>query len=80
MDLPINPPLDKPYEILMHCGPNCRVIEFDVTNQFTLQFDRFSQAIIQDRPVPIPLEDAYNNIKVIDAIIGSHDSCKWHTI
>ena len=80
MDLPINPPLDKPYEILIECSSNCREIVFDVTNQFTLQFDRFSEAVIQDMVVPIPLEDAYNNIKVIDGIIESHKTCKWHII
>jgi predicted dehydrogenase len=80
MDLPINPPIDKPYGIRILRGADCQKSRFDITNQFTLQFDQFSQAIIEDRTVPIPLEDACNNMKVIDAIIGSHKSCKWHRI
>ena len=36
-----------------------------------IQGDRFAEAILNDAPVPIPLEDAVANMEVIDAIVAS---------
>jgi hypothetical protein len=41
---------------------------FDPVDQYTLQGDAFSKAIIEDKPVPVPLVDAVNNMKVIDEL------------
>lgn len=42
-------------------------------NHYTLQGDQFSKAILEDIPPPTPLEDALNNMKVIDGIFESSE-------
>jgi len=41
---------------------------FETANQYTLQCDLFSNAILNNEPVPTPLEDAVNNMKIIEAV------------
>jgi len=49
-------------------------------DQYTLQADEFSLAILGERSqVPVPLEDAARNMAVIDAIVRSTESGKWET-
>jgi hypothetical protein len=42
-----------------------------VCDQYQIQGDHFAEAILNDAPVPIPLEDAVSNMEVIDAIVAS---------
>jgi predicted dehydrogenase len=49
----------------------------DVCNQYTIQGDLFSQAVLNDTDVPTPLEDAVANMKVIEALIQSAKSGTW---
>ena len=42
-----------------------------VCDQFTLQGDRFSLAIIRDEEVPVPLSDAAANMRVIESLLKS---------
>ena len=53
---------------------------FDVCDQYTLQGDLFAQAILDDTPVPTPLEDAVANMRVIDALVTSAQTSAWVTI
>jgi predicted dehydrogenase len=46
-------------------------------DQYTIQGDVFSRAILEDREVPVPLEDAIANMAVIDAIFRAAESGKW---
>lgn len=39
-------------------------------NHYTLQGDAFSEAILEDGPVPTPLEDAVANMRVIEKILN----------
>ena len=55
-------------------------IFFDAIDQYTIQADHFAQAIINDSKVPYSLEDAVNNMKVIEAVFESaYDKC-WKDI
>jgi len=47
--------------------------------QFTIPGDEFSKAIRNNTEVPVPLEDAISNMKVIDAIFRSSSTGKWET-
>ena len=49
----------------------------EVCNQYTIQGDLFSRAVLEDREVPVPLEDAMANMQVIEALISSARSRKW---
>lgn len=58
-------------------GKNLTVEEFPICNQYTLQGDAFSQAILEDSEVPVPVEDAILNMAVIEAIFKSARSGGW---
>jgi predicted dehydrogenase len=45
--------------------------EFEAVDQYTLQGDFFSKAILDNTKVPTPFEDAVANMKVIDAVFES---------
>ena len=73
--IPFNAPIDIGCKIVIHHGDkfekNNKVIEMDISNQYTLQGDAFSKAILNDDEVPVTLEDTYKNIKVIEALFAS---------
>ena len=52
-------------------GGGVAVEEFAPCDQYTLQGDAFSRAILAKSPPPVPLEDALANMKVIDALLRS---------
>ncbi|HJS24508.1 MAG TPA: Gfo/Idh/MocA family oxidoreductase [Pyrinomonadaceae bacterium] len=65
--IPFNAPNDRPTQILF----NDELIEFPVCDQYEIQGSLFSQAIRENNEQPIPLEDAINNMAVIDAVFKS---------
>jgi predicted dehydrogenase len=76
LEMPFNPPVDKPTHINLHNTSGKREFELDICDQFTLQGDQFSKAILEDTTVPTPLEDAVANMIVIDALFQSaHTGC-----
>jgi predicted dehydrogenase len=85
VEVPFNPPTDKPSRIFIDDGKDLyaggsQVVEsFPICNQFTIQFDLFSKAIRENAEVPNPLEDSICNMAVIDALFRSSDSGKWET-
>ena len=52
---------------------------FPICDQYALQGDAFSKAILEDTPVPTPLTDAIENMAVIDALFESASSSSWVT-
>jgi predicted dehydrogenase len=54
--------------------------EFPICDQYTLQGDQFSKAILDDGEVPVPLEEAIRNMKVIEAIFRSAETGQWVTL
>lgn len=69
--IPFNPIANKPSKIFLHKNNKTEEIIFEPCDQYTIQADLFSLAIIDDTDVPTPLEDALDNMKVIEAIIES---------
>lgn len=69
---PFNPPTDKPSKIWVTIGDDCKTIEFETCNQYTIQADLFALAIINNTPVPTPLEDSVNNMIVIERLEESN--------
>jgi len=65
--IPFNAPNDRPTQILL----NDELIEFPTCDQYEIQGSLFSQALREGREQPIPLEDAINNMAVIDAVFKS---------
>jgi predicted dehydrogenase len=77
IEIPFNAPPDKPCKIWYQNGDEIEEIQFDICDQYTLQGDAFSQAILNDTPVPTPIEDAVANMKVIEAVFRSAKSGTW---
>ena len=77
IEIPVNTPSDKPTRIWLHKKEKSEEIVFDPVDQYTLQGDAFSKAILENTDVPTPLTDAVNNMKVIDAIFKSAETNKW---
>jgi len=77
IEIPFNAPPDRPCKIWHQCGDRIEEITFDICDQYTIQADLFSLAVINDAPAPTPLEDAVANMKVIDAVFESGKIGKW---
>jgi predicted dehydrogenase len=80
--IPFNAPNDRPTEITVAdgmavYGGKVQVEHIPVCDQYTVQGDAFSEAIRENREVPVPLEDALGNMKVIDAIFRSARHGTW---
>jgi predicted dehydrogenase len=71
IEIPFNAPPDRPCRIWYQHGEKLDEIEFGICDQYTIQGDLFSQAVLNDTPVPTPLEDAVANMKVIEAVFAS---------
>jgi predicted dehydrogenase len=85
VQIPFNIPPDTPTQIFIDDGSdlyrrNLETIEFPAVDQYTLQGDQFSRAILENSEQNIPLEDSFKNMAVIDAVFRSAESGKWETV
>jgi predicted dehydrogenase len=76
IEIPFNAPPDRPCRILV----NDIVEEVPVCDQYTIQGDEFSRAILEDSEVPVSLEDALHNMAVIEAVGHAGKSGKWEPV
>jgi len=67
VEIPFNAPPDRPTRIFVDGIAE----ELPVCDQYTLQGDLFSRAILEDGAVPVPIEDAVKNMEVIEAIFAA---------
>ncbi len=89
IDIPFNAPPDRPCTMRhQHAGGTDAValveqaggteeITLEVCDQYTIQGELFSQAVLNDQPVPTPIEDAVANMRVIERVIESAKSGSW---
>lgn len=77
IEIPFNAPPDKITRLWLHTKQASEEITFDVVDQYTIQGDLFSNSILQNLPVPTPLTDAINNMKIIEAIFKSSQQQQW---
>ncbi|MEA2087012.1 MAG: Gfo/Idh/MocA family oxidoreductase [Candidatus Caldatribacteriota bacterium] len=77
IEIPFNAPSDRPCKVWYGDGNRIEEVVLDVCNQYTIQGDLFSRAVLEDRDVPVPLEDAVANMQVIKALISSARSRGW---
>ncbi len=71
IEIPFNAPPDRPCRIWHQRGSEVEEITFDICDQYTIQGDLFSRAVLDDTPVPTPLEDAVDNMRVIEALLSA---------
>jgi predicted dehydrogenase len=80
--IPFNAPKDRPTRITIDetgelFGSGIVVEEFPAADQYTMQGDAFSRAVLEGGEVPVPLEEAIANMAVIEAIFRSGESGRW---
>ncbi len=71
LPLPFNPLPDKPAIIYYKNEQGEKIFKTTAVDQYMLMTDAFSLSILENKPVPTPLEDALHNMKVIEAIFRS---------
>ena len=82
--IPFNAPPDRKTHITYDSGADlfgggARVEEFAICDQYTLQGDAFSRAILGEEKLEFPIEDAVAQMRVLDALFRSGESGKWET-
>ncbi len=77
IEIPFNIPPDRETRIFVTSGgdppvaPNTEELTFPAADVYTIQAELFSQAILDDTDVPVPVSDAIANMEVIDAILAT---------
>ena len=77
IEIPFNAPANQPCKIWYQHGDETEEIQVEASNQYTLQGDAFSQAVLNNTGVPTPIEDAVANMKVIEAVFQSAKTATW---
>ena len=83
IEIPFNAPIDKSCRIFLDDGKNLyagasQITEsFPICNQYTIQGDLFSKAVRGEGELPNPMEDAFLNTAVLEALFRSAESGKW---
>jgi predicted dehydrogenase len=77
IEIPFNAPPDKPCRLWHQRGATVSEHVMEVCDQYTIQGDRFVRAILDDTPVPTPLDDAVANMRVIEVVLASGRSGAW---
>jgi predicted dehydrogenase len=76
VEIPFNAPPDRPCRLFIDDGKDVfgsgvRVEQFPVCDQYTIQGEAFSRAILENTEVPTPLEDSIQNMAVIEKVFAS---------
>ncbi|MEK6613180.1 MAG: Gfo/Idh/MocA family oxidoreductase [Gemmatimonadota bacterium] len=84
VEIPFNTPADYRARIFIDDGSdlhgrNVETVEFEAVDQYELQGERFAEAVRGLGTVPVPLEDAFGNMAVIEALFRSTESKRWET-
>ncbi len=79
-EVPFNAPNKVPCALKIQRGDGAiDRVEVETCDQYTIQGDVFSRAILEDTPVPTPIVDAIRNMDAIEAILAAGKSGGWVT-
>ncbi len=83
--IPFNAPADKTARIFVddcsqHGGASARLIEVPPVDQYQLQGEAFSRAVRGMEPLAYGVEDAIQNMRILDALQRSEASGAWERI
>jgi predicted dehydrogenase len=84
LEIPFNAPVDRPTRLFIDdsgdlSGRTVTTETFPVCDQYTLQGDAFSRAVLEHTEVPVPIEDGVKNMAVIEALFHSANSGEWRS-
>ncbi|WP_114946049.1 Gfo/Idh/MocA family protein [Microvirga calopogonii] len=82
IQIPFNAPADQEAAIIVDDGRDLsgsgrEIIKIPAIDQYTLQGDAFSQAVLGEQPLEWGVADAVANMRVIDALFRSAKTGKW---
>jgi predicted dehydrogenase len=77
IEIPVNAPINAASHIWVHTKNNSQEFIVEPVDQYSLQGDYFSEAILNDTEIKFSLNDAIGNMKVIDAIVESAVNNVW---
>jgi predicted dehydrogenase len=82
VEVPWNAPNDRACRVFVDdgrdvLGSGVEPLAFEACDQYRIQGDHFSRAILEDRPVGLPLEDALLNMRAIEAVFRSAETGAW---
>jgi predicted dehydrogenase len=77
IEIPFNAPANQPTRLFYQHGDEIEEIHLPACDQYTIQGDLFSQAILNNHEVPTPLDDALANQRTIEAILRSARDGTW---
>lgn len=85
IEVPYNAQPDRACRIFIDdgsqlAGLSARPEEFPVVDQYTLQGEAFSRAILENSEVPVTLEDSLANMRVIDAVLRASQTNAWEKV
>jgi predicted dehydrogenase len=86
VEVPFNAPPDKPTRIFiddgkqLYAGESQTMESFADCDQYTIQGDLFSKAVMENTEVPNPVEDAICNMAVLDALFRAGESGRWEVV
>ena len=83
--IPFNAPPDRPCELVVDTGADLfgagrETIVCPVCDQYTIQADTFSRAILEDVPGAEPLESSVRNMECLEAILRSAETGRWEQV
>ena len=79
IEIPFNAPPDRPCRLWHQHGGKIDEIVLDTCDQYTVEAELFSRAVLDDTPVPTPIDDSVANMRVIEAMFRSGKSGHWET-
>jgi predicted dehydrogenase len=82
IEVPVNAPPDRPTRIFIDDGRDLfgggiTTETFPVCDQYTLQGDAFSRAILEGTAVPVSVGNGVKNMAVIEAVFRSGETGRW---
>jgi predicted dehydrogenase len=85
LEVPVNAPKDRETHIFIDktgdlTGSGIETETFPAQDQYTMQGDAFSKAILEESEVPVSIEAALANISVIEALFQSAEQNIWEQV
>jgi predicted dehydrogenase len=81
IEIPFNAPPDRPCRLWTDTGDlfgaGRQDLQVGVCDQYQVQGDAFSQAVLDGSDVPHPLESSLQNMRIIDALVRSAATSTW---
>ncbi len=77
IEIPVNAPPDRMLKISLFRQEQSKEMFIGPADQYTLQAEAFANSIINNIEVPTPLNDAMQNMTVIDALFESEKTNSW---